>query len=58
MAKGEKNGRRIAAAQLVTTPERVARWDKFAADLAMSRSEFIRFAVDSLCAKLEADGEK
>ena len=51
---GTDKARRIAAAQLIATPERVAIWDKHAAAMGMSRGEFIRYSVDNQCAQLEA----
>ena len=55
MAQSEKP-RRIAAAQIMATPARVARWDKIAAILGMNRVEFLRFAADSTCDRIESQG--
>lgn len=51
MAKAEKQ---ILAVQIRATPERIKRWDFFAEKLGMHRAEFSRFAIDSLCDRLDS----
>lgn len=45
---------RIVAAQLRATRERVARWDKVAEIMGMNRAEFLRYAADSTCDRIES----
>ena len=45
---------RIVAAQLRATRERVARWDRVAELLGMNRAEFLRYAADSTCDRVES----
>ena len=55
MAQADKP-RRIAAAQIMANPARVARWDRVAKILGMNRVEFFRFAADSTCDRVEMQG--
>ena len=51
MAKPEKQ---ILAVQIRATPERIKRWDDAARKLGMQRAELARFAIDSLCDRLDS----
>ena len=51
MAKEERS---INAVQIKATPPRIKRWDDYARMLGMNRAEFARFAIDSLCDRLDA----
>ena len=55
MAQADKP-RRIAAAQIMATPARVGRWDRVAKILGMNRTEFLKFAADSTCDRVEMQG--